>query len=58
MPQSGEVDEAMMERILDREFLLHAADQGGMKIPYPESGRGYEVVRHEGASGGLMGSIL
>ncbi len=58
VPQSGEVDDAMMERILDREFLLHAADQGGMKIPYPESGRGYEVVRHEGASGGLMGSIL
>jgi ATP-dependent DNA helicase len=58
VPQSGEVDEAMMERILDREFLLHVADQGGMKIPYPESGKGYEVVRHEGASGGLMGSIL
>ena len=58
VPQSGEVDEDMMDRILDREFLLHSTDGGAMKIPYPESGKGYEVVRHEGASGGLMGSII
>lgn len=59
VPQSGEVDDAMMDRILERQFLLHgAASKDGIKIPYPESGRGYEVVRHEGASGGLMGSIL
>ena len=59
VPQSGEVDDAMMDRILDRDFLLHAkGSDGDMKIPYPESGKGYEVVRHEGASGGLMGSIV
>ena len=59
VPQSGEVDDAMMDRILERQFLLHgAASKDGIKIPYPESGKGYEVVRHEGASGGLMGSIL
>ena len=53
------VDDAMMDRILERQFLLHgAASKDGIKIPYPESGKGYEVVRHEGASGGLMGSIL
>lgn len=60
VPQSGEVDDTMMDRILDREFLMKVDKEGKkeMKIPYPESGRGYEVVRSEGASGGLMGSIV
>jgi ATP-dependent DNA helicase len=62
VPQSGEVDESMMDKILDRSFLVAEGDTGGgveARIPYPMSGRGYEVVRSEGASGGgLIGSIV
>lgn len=50
IPQSAEVDDTMLEKILNRSHLLH-----GKPRPYPESGPGYEVVQQIEGSGLLQG---
>jgi ATP-dependent DNA helicase len=50
VPQSAEVDDTMLERILDRAHLAH-----GKTLPYSESGPGYEVVAQLEGSGLLQG---
>jgi ATP-dependent DNA helicase len=50
VPQSAEVDDAMLERILDRGHLARSEP-----LPYPESGPGYEVVQQLEAGGLLQG---
>ena len=50
VPQSAEVSDAMMEKILDRTHLSK-----GARLPYPESGPGYEVVQQLEGSGLLTG---
>lgn len=49
-PQSGEADEQMLNRILDRNHLAANKER-----PYPESGVGYEVVAQIDGSGLLKG---
>ena len=53
VPQSGEVDDTMLDKLLDRTHLVT-----GKELPYKESGPGYEVVQQlvEG-TGGLLQSI-
>ena len=46
VPQSGVVDDAMLEKLLDR---THLAQQ--KSLPYPASGVGYEVVQASESSG-------
>jgi ATP-dependent DNA helicase len=50
IPQSAEVDDKMLEKILNRDHLSH-----GKTLPYPESGPGYEVVAQLEGSGLLQG---
>jgi len=50
VPQSKEVDDASLNKILDRKHL-----GAGTALPYPESGPGYEVVQQLDGSGLLQG---
>ncbi|PRW20842.1 ATP-dependent DNA helicase DDM1 isoform X1 [Chlorella sorokiniana] len=50
VPQSGEPDQATLDRILDRGHLAANKER-----PYPESGVGYEVVAQIDGSGLLKG---
>ena len=50
VPQSAEVDNVMLDKILDRTHLAQ-----GAPLPYPESGPGYEVVQQLEGSGLLQG---
>lgn len=50
VPQSAEVDNIMLDKILDRTHLTQ-----GAPLPYPESGPGYEVVQQLEGSGLLQG---
>ena len=49
VPQSGVVDDATLERLLDRAHLEQ--ERGGGALPYPASGVGYEVVQAVETSG-------
>jgi ATP-dependent DNA helicase len=51
IPQSREVDDAMLEKILKRDHLYGA----GKSVPYDESGPGYEIVQQLDGSGLLKG---
>ena len=51
VPQSTEVDDAMLEKILTRDHLYGP----GKSLPYDESGPGYEVVQQLDGSGLLKG---
>lgn len=50
VPQSKEVNDVMLNKILDRDHLLK-----GTPLPYAESGPGYEVVQQLEGSGLLQG---
>jgi len=49
VPQSAEVDDTMLDKILDRGHLTK-----GTALPYPETGPGYEVVQQLEGSGLLQ----
>jgi ATP-dependent DNA helicase len=51
MPQSSEVGDAMLEKILNRDHLCGS----GKSLPYSDSGPGYEVVQQLDGSGLLKG---
>jgi ATP-dependent DNA helicase len=51
VPQSSEVGDAMLEKILNRDHLCGS----GKSLPYSESGPGYEVVQQLDGSGLLKG---
>jgi ATP-dependent DNA helicase len=51
VPQSAEISDAMLDKILDRKHLINV---GGIR-PYPENGPGYEVVHQLDGSGLLQG---
>ncbi len=51
VPQSGEVDEKQLDKILNRSHLMGP----GRPLPYPEHGTGYEVVTQLEGSGLLQG---
>lgn len=51
VPQSAEISDAMLEKILNRKHLINV---GGIR-PYPENGPGYEVVQQLDGSGLLQG---
>lgn len=50
VPQSAEVDDRMLDKILNRDHLAK-----GTALPYPEIGPGYEVVQQLEGSGLLRG---
>lgn len=51
VPQSGEVSDEMLDKILNRDHLAR-----GLPKPYPDSGQGYEVV-HQLEGSGLLQSV-
>lgn len=54
--ESGEVDDAMLDKLLERKHLELTSIGPASSVPYPAVGKGYRVVTHEDSSG-MLSSI-
>lgn len=55
--ESGEVDDAMLDKLLDRKHLEQSSCGKSAELPYPLVGVGYCVDMHEDSKGGMLSSI-
>lgn len=55
--ESGEVDEAMLDKLMNRKHLEQSSHGKSAELPYPPAGQGYTVDMHEDSKGGMLNSI-